>query len=107
MRKWLNKILFILISISFVIAVFEIDSDSRHNTFHDEDDTYIQSNNLNAELNSHFEQQKDLNQEYCDLAISFLDLILFDSKAVTISHPQGKNLLTFQKIFIRNSVWRI
>jgi hypothetical protein len=107
MKVWTNKILFILISISFAIAVFEIDSDSRHNTFHDEDDTYVQSNNQNVEISSHFEQQKDLSQLHHDFTISICNLFLINKQAASDFSSQKFFSFIPQKIFLQNSVWRI
>ena len=106
MNKWLLKILVLLVGVSFTLAVFEIDLGYDHNTFHDEDDTYVQSNNQNIELSAHFEKQKDI-LELKDFAATLFSLFFPDTQTDSDPPPQKAVAYTSQKIFLRNSVWRI
>lgn len=97
----------LLVGISFTLAVFEIDLGCCHNTFFDEYDTYVQSNNQNIELSSHFEKQNDFFKELNDFAASLCSLFSPDIQTDSDPPPQKSVAVTSQKIFLRNSVWRI
>jgi hypothetical protein len=105
MKVCANKILSILIIISFAFAVFEVDLGSHYNTFHDEDDTYVVSNNQNVKLIPHFEKQKGITAEYCDFEKIIFNL--FFSKSLGGSNSFPPTPFISRKIFVRNSVWRI
>ena len=59
MIKWLHKSILLITGIFFALAILEIHGADSQNTFFDHDDTYIQRNNQNVELNAHVEKQND------------------------------------------------
>jgi hypothetical protein len=105
MIKWLNKSFLILTGICFALAILEIHGEDSHNTFFDQDDTYIQSNNQNVELNSHIEKQKDFSNEFRYFVTITFTLFSSEIKTAYVS-PPPKNFNS-KKIFLQNSVWRI
>ncbi len=94
----------ILTGICFALAVFEIHGEESNNTFHDQDDTYIQSDNQNVELNSHLEKQIDFSKEFQYFATIVFDFFSSNTQTAYVSPPPK---IFTQKIFLRNSVWRI
>src|SRR5215213_6917010 len=49
MGKWLQKILFVAISISFFISATEIDIGEAHNAFFDEYDIYVKTEHVSVD----------------------------------------------------------
>ena len=104
MLKYLQKILFIIISFSFFVSATEIDLGECHNTFFDEYDSYLKAD---QDIFDCFETAK---QEYTSS-------ILFNNPFFSYNSFSGKrfykrcilslNPLHFPKLFLRNSVWRI
>jgi len=107
MMKRPNKCLLILTGICFALAVLEVHGNDSDNTFHDQDDIYIQSNNQNVELNSHIEKQNDFSKEFKYFATIVFDLFSDDTQTSYASPPPKNFSPCLQKIFLRNSVWRI
>lgn len=103
MKAWANKILFVLISLSFAIAVFELDVGARYHSFNDDDDIYIQSNNRNVEFNTQLEKQHYLLQGLTALASEFV-IIDFSSFNTDFFLSPDRGFRPFTKIFLRNSV---
>ena len=102
MAKWLYKILFIVISISFFICATEMDLGICHNTFFDEYDTYAKTEQVSVDHEYASQQQAD-------------KLLLFHSffdnyKAVKIRKlfsnrlPAGYFDYYLPKLFLHNSV---
>lgn len=104
MYKWLHKLLFIAIGFSFFISATEIDLGEAHNTFFDEYDTYVKTEQVTIDHPEIQQQQQELYG-----FISFL---------FSYYHPTSERHLSQRaeyivynssppKIFLRNSVWRI
>jgi hypothetical protein len=59
MLRWLHKILFIVISLSFFISATEINLGECHNSLFDEYDTYVKTEDVSVEQATTFQQQQD------------------------------------------------
>ncbi|MDE3183154.1 MAG: hypothetical protein KGM16_07025 [Bacteroidota bacterium] len=105
MIKWLSKILFVVVSISFFISATEMDFGNAHNTFFDQYDTYV-----NAEHVS-FEQETSLQPEHD--AYVFINYLINQYHALqSLSQTSKFSHLAYYnqyppKLFLRNSVFRI
>src|SRR5689334_24447032 len=77
MKTWLHKCLLIFSGICLVLALLKIHGKDRPNTYHDDDDTYIQSDNQDLDISSYFEKQKE----------SFTELNTFISRAADLFFP--------------------
>lgn len=105
MHKWLYKILFIVISFSFFVSATEMDLGDCHNTFFDEYDTYVQSEQVVLEHSS--TEHKNHDQSLlCGLVI-FNHIHPVTSrnsvKPITASFASYHPL----RLFLRYSVMRI
>lgn len=102
MFKWIYKIVFILISLSFFISATEMEIGEGHNTFFDEYDTYVQSKEVDfptqhTVLIDQFSLHDGCSFEHALPVETFQDFDLLD-KAVHLAP---------QKIYLRKSVLRI
>lgn len=106
MVKWLYKILFILITFSFVLSACEIDIGDCHNTFFDDFDTYVKTEQVSID---HDHTSIFLAQEFSLLVLGFCSVFLLRPSA--LRHHLKKARFWFctqpEKIFLLNSVWRI
>lgn len=105
MFNWLYKILFILIGVSFFISATEINLGEAHNTFFDEYDTYVKTEQVTVDHASIQEHQSTgyvllyhLLWHYRSFAVA--------SKPIESTCFTSDNLYP-PRIFLRNSVWRI
>jgi len=105
MVRTLYKIIFVLISCSFIISALEINIGKAHNTFFDEFDTYIKAEQVSVNHEVNF--KNDFNNCIAN--------ILYSSK-IALSNPKldlnyGSNFYqTFpfiEKIFLKTTVLRI
>lgn len=105
MVRWLHKLLFIAISFSFFISATEMDLGECHNTFFDEYDTYVKTEQVSLDQSA-VEQQVHDTYAFIHCAFSYYQ-----------SSGQQEPVLSYQpgdyadpsppKLFLRNSVWRI
>ncbi len=105
MHKWLYKILFVVISFSFFVSATEMDLGECHNTFFDEYDTYVKTEQVSFDNTPLQQHQTDTYAflawfiGYYKIAGHYSEL----SKAPFLRiNKHSRN-----KIFLRNSVWRI
>ncbi len=105
MIKWLSKILFVAVSISFFISATEMDFGKVHNTFFDQYDTYVKAEHVS------FEQETSLQPEHD--AYVFIGYIINQYQTLqSLSQTDKFPHLAYynhypHKLFLRNSVWRI
>ena len=105
MVKWLHKLLFIAISFSFFISATEMDFGEVHNTFFDEYDTYVKTEQVSID---HADIQQQLQQKLwkvVSLFYYYYSPILENRsshKAAYIACSDSP-----PKLYLRNSVWRI
>lgn len=105
MVKWLHKILFIAIGFSFLISATEMDLGEAHNTFFDDYDTYVKTEQLSLDHAS------ALQQEHDTYALPYYIINHYNAskeQSVSIQYPSA-NYYNRQspKLFLLNSVWRI
>ena len=106
MKSLTTKILIFLISLSFVLAVFEVNIGDSHNTFFDEYDTYFHSENQNVHFSIEFEKQKN-HITYLGDILNYTFTYL-QSNFISPSTPRFKRTVFLtHKIFLHNAVWRI
>ncbi len=105
MVKWLQKILFVVISLSFFISATEMDLGEVHNTFFDEYDTYVKAEQVSVD------HRVAIHQEHNTNALIFY---LFNYYKGLNNQSKNRNHHQFSycnhyppKLFLRNSVWRI
>ena len=105
MMKWLSKILFVAVSISFFISATEMDFGNAHNTFFDQYDTYVNSEHVSLEQETSSQPEHD--------AYGFIGYIINQYQALKGLLQTGKfpHLAYYNhyphKLYLRNSVWRI
>ena len=104
MGKYFQKILFIIISFSFFISATEIDLGESHNTFFDEYDTYLKAEHDTFEYTV---TAKEVQASSLSLHNLFTSHILLSNTQPSKSSPTYSEQLQSQKLFLRNSVWRI
>ncbi len=105
MVKWLYKILFVLISCSFVISALEINIGKANNTFFDEYDTYMKTEQVSINQESHF--ANDFNDYIADILYP-TRISLSNQKLISCYLSQFYQTFPFpEKIFLQTSVLRI
>lgn len=107
MKKWPYRIILLITGVFLALSILEIHGDNSRNTFHDEDDVYVQSTTQSLTFNFHFEKQSNFSKNI-DHTISILLNLLHPSLQANID-PSGQKdfAFSFIKRFLRNSVWRI
>ncbi len=105
MVKWLQKILFVAISFSFFISATEMDLGDAHNTFSDDYDTYVKTEQVSLDHASAMQQGHDT---YALLYYIINHYNASKEQSVRIQYPPT-NYYDPQslKLFLLNSVWRI
>ncbi len=105
MFKTLYKILFVLISISFFISATEMDLGECHNTFFDEYDTYVKTEQVAL---SQSEAEQQVHNTYALIYYAFSCCRCLGSPEETVVyHPRSYYNFYPSKLFLRNSVWRL
>jgi len=103
--KLLSKILFHVISFSFFISATEMDLGECHNTFFDEYDTYIKTEQVTVDNCASIEQDKDICASIYSIANYYKVL------KAPVDHSGYSIVVCCKKYpsksFLRNSVWRI
>lgn len=106
MIKWLYKILFVAITFSFFISATEMDLGDCHNTFFDDYDTYVKTEQVsfdNTVITIHPDDIHNL--------LFYHVLFQYNELADAISVVVNKHKDCYNnyppKLFLRNSVWRI
>jgi hypothetical protein len=107
MLKWLYKIVFLITGIFFALAILEIHGENSQNTFFDQDDTFIKTENQNCIISSCIEKQKELTQELNNFTGIIFSIFSPDILTDLSSFPRKDFTYFTPKIFLRNSVWRI
>jgi hypothetical protein len=105
MYKWLSKILFIAISISFFISATEMNFGKIHNTFFDEYDTYVEAEHVSLEQETSLQPEHDAYVLIYSL-ISQYHAIQGLTQTAKFFHLAYYNHYP-PKLFLRNSVFRI
>jgi len=105
MVKWLYKILFVAISFSFFISATEMDLGEAHNTFFDDYDTYVKTEQVSLD------QASAMQQEHDTYALVYYIINHYNTskdQSFCIQYP-STNYYNQQspKLFLLNSVWRI
>ena len=106
MVKWLHKLLFVAISFSFFISATELDLGEAHNTFFDDYDTYIKTEQISVDHSDVIQQQQQELYEF----VSFLCSVhnnFFAEKKLSQRIKYTTYNASPPKLFLRNSVWRI
>ena len=105
MMKWFQKILFVVISLSFFISATEMDLGEVHNTFFDEYDTYVKAEQVSVD------HSVAIQHEHNTYALIYY---LFNYYKGLNNQSENRNHHRFAycnhyppKLFLRNSVWRI
>lgn len=105
MLKWLSKILLTVISLLFFISATEIDLGECHNTFFDEYDTYVKTEQLSVD------HATSLQQEHDTYALIWFVISEYQTLQEQSQNKQYSHLAFYNhcppKLFLRNSVWRI
>lgn len=105
MVMWLHKLLFVAVSFSFFISATEMDLGESHNTFFDEYDTYVKTEQVSSD---HLEITQAQQQELLEFTSSFFAGCLYVSEAQRYECPDYKKPnASPPKLYLRNSVWRI
>jgi hypothetical protein len=104
MAKWLHRLLFVVISLSFFISATEMDIGEAHNTFFDEYDTYVQTEQVEVDHVEVRQQQQELYE-----FVSFLINYYHPAKEIALPIRPGyfTSGASPPPLFLRNSVWRI
>lgn len=105
MHKCLYKILFVIISFSFFISATEMDLGECHNTFFDDYDTYVQSEQIS--YHSVVSIETDYQTSLHSYGHFYSNLLYNNKPANNHQHCEPRVYSVSQKIFLRNSVWRI
>lgn len=105
MFKWLSKILLIVISLSFFISATEMNLGEYQNTFFDEYDTYVKSEQVSIDHAIHFQQEHDASTFICYFLSKYNAV---NGRVSFVKHPAEDYYNHYPpKLFLRNSVWRI
>ncbi len=105
MVNWLQKILFVVISLSFFISASEMDLGEVHNTFFDDYDTYVKTEQVSLDHASAMQQEHDT---YALLYYIINHYNASKEQLVRIQYPPGNYYNRHSpKLFLLNSVWRI
>lgn len=105
MMKWFQKILVVIISLSFFISATEMDLGEVHNTFFDEYDTYVKAEQVSVD---HSVANQQEHETYAFLHYLFSQYSGLNNQSENRNHHQFAYCNHFPpKLFLRNSVWRI
>ena len=105
MAKWLFKILLTIVSLSFFISAIELDVGEAHNSFFDEYDTYVKTEQVSLDHSATIEQDQD-KYGLIDYVMSHFKVLKDHSQDGNCTHLTYHDLHP-RKLFLRNSVWRI
>ena len=105
MVKWLHKILFLTITFSFFLSATEIDLGESHNTFFDEYDTYVKTEQASFDQTSAAQQAHDTYILFHNFLTCY-NALTGKSEGIKHHSTAFSNLYP-SKLFLRNSVWRI
>ena len=104
MVKWLNKLLAVAISVSFFISATEMNIGEAENTFFDQYDTYLKTEQVSID---HVQVKQEQQELYQIPALLLSYYHLFRKKTL---YPKDTDIAfgaSPPKLFLRNSVWRI
>jgi len=105
MVKWLKKILFVAICLSFFISATEMDLGGVHNTFFDEYDTYVKAEQVSLD---HAEAQQQQHDAYTFICYFLNQYNASNGQASFAKHPAEDYYNCYPpRLYLRNSVWRI
>lgn len=104
MYKWLHKILFIAITFSFFISATEMSFGEVHNTFFDDYDTYVKTEQVTVDHVDVQQQQKGLLELVC---FFFNQYNSYCNKVYLNKNSCFAAKYSPPKLFLRNAVWRI
>lgn len=105
MVKWLHKLLLVAISFSFFISATEVDFGEAHNTFFDEYDTYVKTEQVSFDQVDIQQQQKQEPWETAPFLYYYCGPIR-ENKSSQQAAYIACNACPL-KLYLRNSVWRI
>ncbi len=105
MVKWLQKILFVVISLSFFISATEMDLGEVHSTFFDEYDTYVKAERVSVDHSVAIQHE---HNTYALIYYLFNYYKGLNNQSEKSNHHQFAYCNHYPpKLFLRNSVWRI
>jgi hypothetical protein len=105
MKGWLHKLLFIAISFSFFISATEMDLGECHNTFFDEYDTYVKTEQVSCDQST---VEQEVHETYAFIHCAFYYYQSLRQQEPVLSYqPRDFADTSPPKLFLRNSVWRI
>lgn len=104
MNKVLYKILFISIGISFFISATEMDLGEYHNTFFDEYDTYVKTEQVVLEHSTIEYQKHDEWLLFRFVISNYIQAIVLQK---LIEPTLSCSNYYTSRLFLRNSMWRI
>jgi hypothetical protein len=105
MLRWLYNLLFVAIGFSFFISATEMDIGDSHNTFFDEYDTYVKTEQVSSHLTAlerriyyslllnYGEVAQPCSQPECDYPIN--------------NQPHSRYYIPACRLYLRNNVFRI
>jgi hypothetical protein len=107
MLKLLYRCVFLVTGVFLALAALEIHGEDSQNTFFDQDDIYIKEESQFFLISNSIEKQNGFSKDLSDFAAALCDL--FSTSIYSESHPLPEKIVAFnsQKIFLRNSDWRI
>ena len=105
MSKWIHKLLFVIIGLSFFISATEMNIGEAKNTFFDEYDSYVKTEQVCID---HAEMKQLLQQDIWE-AFSFIYYYYDSTRGNKSTHKEAyiASSASPPKIYLRNSVWRI
>lgn len=111
MRKFLIKFVMIAVGICFAGSATEVNAFGIHNTFFDQYDTYVQSEEIDAQVDFGVEKEKKNHKPTYQyrvlLAYSFISKKWANKQFYYSSIYHCSPSSFTRKIFLRNSVWII
>lgn len=105
MFRWLYKLLFVAITFSFFVSATEMDLGDCHNTFFDEYDVYVKTEQVSLD-HSTIEQQLLNSYTLVHCAFFYFQSLEQHERTIVCQIKDYDNASP-PKLFLRNSVWRI
>ncbi len=111
MRKYLIGGVLLIVGICFSISASELNAFGFHNTFFDQYDTYVQSDDIDLQVDTKIEKERENSKSGCMYHILFTDCPVSQQWVNEIFYYSFTGKYAAQtyttKIFLMNSVWLI
>ena len=105
MVTWLYKLLFVAITFSFFVSSTEMDLGDCHNTFFDEYDVYVKTEQVSLD---HSTVEQQVHNTYALIRCDFFYFQSLGQQQRPIAwQTKDYNTDSPPKLFLKNSVWRI